>query len=328
MENKNEKSNHEFISILNRVKHKPLIIQDIFPFLDNRPYIFPCLFEKDINLNKELNKLYKSMKKNSELSSQINPNIYKFLAYKLLYQTPLIDIEEENTMELFDLNFLFDYEDNNINDNCLKNKFNFCYSFDSYISLVKKSFEKKVIPDNINIKKNILYNYLPKDKAMINFVKDYLSQNDILHIPYPQDGNYHFLIEKLIKYLNKKNNSDNIKGIIFDDLYNIENLETFGCLGNKIKDFNFSSLEFIKIRKYTNNLRNIKLYYELNKLFSANSLLGLTIINKDDIKNLFNLDEEEKKLKNKFSKKNEILYIDLEGYSPYTENFIFYVKII
>ena len=150
------------------------------------------------------------MKKNSELSSQINPNIYKFLTYKLLYQTPLIDKEEENTMEVFDLNFLFDYEDNNINDNCFKNKFNFCYSFDSYISLVKKSFETKIIPDNINIKKNILYNYLPKDKAMINFVKDYLSQNDILHIPYPQDGNYYFLIENLIEYLKKKNNSDNI----------------------------------------------------------------------------------------------------------------------
>ena len=325
MKNEKEKKNIEFISILNKIKHKPLIIQNIFPFLDNRPFILPCLLDKDINLSQELNKIYKSVKKNSDLSSQINPNIYKFVTYKLLYQIPSSEIEKEDDEDDLNLNILYDNEDNNDkNEYNLKDNLNFYFSLNNFISFVKKSFEKKIIPDNINIKKDLLNKYLPEGNAMNNFIKDYISQNNILYIPYPQDDNYIYLIDKIIKYLIKNNKNNDIKRIIFDELYSFESLEIFVKNANKIKNINFPSLEFIKLKNNINNLKNIKIKYKLNQLFSSDSLLGLTIISNKDIKNILNSNEtEENKLKIKYQKKSEVLYIDLENLSPYNKYFYF-----
>ena len=40
-------TNKIYISILNKVYHKPIILKFIFPFTDERPFIFPNIINKD-----------------------------------------------------------------------------------------------------------------------------------------------------------------------------------------------------------------------------------------------------------------------------------------
>ncbi len=49
---KKKEENLQYLSILNKISNKPLLIESIFPFLDNRPSILPYLLDKDIYLKK------------------------------------------------------------------------------------------------------------------------------------------------------------------------------------------------------------------------------------------------------------------------------------
>ena len=77
------------------------------------------------------------------------------------------------------------FKDNDTND-IEKDEFNFTYPMNDIIIMLTASFKMKRIPDNINVKKCLLSNYIPKGEAMLNFIKDYNSQNKILYIPYPK----------------------------------------------------------------------------------------------------------------------------------------------
>ena len=57
--------NKAYTLILNRIKHKPIIIERIFPFLLNRPCILDNLISKDDILKKKLNQIFSNVKKKS-----------------------------------------------------------------------------------------------------------------------------------------------------------------------------------------------------------------------------------------------------------------------
>ena len=75
------------ISILNKIKHKPLLIDKIFPFTFNRPFIFPFIVDHYPLLKFELKTSYKSLKKHNKLSDETNKIFSKFIIYRILYQS-------------------------------------------------------------------------------------------------------------------------------------------------------------------------------------------------------------------------------------------------
>ena len=247
-----KQKNLQYLSILSKISNKPLLIENIFPFLDNRPFIFPYLLDKDIYLKKKLNGIFRKMKKNSKLSSEINTYIYKYITYNLLFKTELSYIfkkKKEETKEdaediIEDLNILFkDNDTNNIEKEKDEFNFNYTYPLNDLIMMLTASFKMKKIPDNINVKKSLLNDYIPKDEVMLNFINDYNSQNKILYIPYPKNNNYSLLIDKMIEYLNNIKDINKIKAIVFDDSFTAENLENFADGGGGLKNLIFLLLK-------------------------------------------------------------------------------------
>lgn len=66
--------NNKYISILRKVKHKPIIIEFIFSFIKYNTYILFELIEKDKILASSINSYFKSVKKNNNLSQTIDYN--------------------------------------------------------------------------------------------------------------------------------------------------------------------------------------------------------------------------------------------------------------
>jgi hypothetical protein len=83
-------TNKIYISILNKVKHKPTLLNFIFSFSDERPFIFPYIIKKDQILKKQLKNAFSSLRKDNNLS-EMNTIIYKFVSYRLLSETIIND---------------------------------------------------------------------------------------------------------------------------------------------------------------------------------------------------------------------------------------------
>ena len=75
--NSNQGKVGNYISILMKVRHKPLIIKYIFSFLIKRPYSFLELIEKEEYLKSSLNNLFSSTKKKM-ICQMISRIIYTF----------------------------------------------------------------------------------------------------------------------------------------------------------------------------------------------------------------------------------------------------------
>jgi hypothetical protein len=72
--------------ILNKIKHKPILFNYIFLFIENRPIIFPYLIDKDPIFKQSLKHTIETMNKRNALSIDLNNNIYRFIFYRLLYE--------------------------------------------------------------------------------------------------------------------------------------------------------------------------------------------------------------------------------------------------
>ena len=84
-------NNENHLYILNKIKHKPLIFQNIFSFASARPYIFIDLISKNKNLKSDLKSTFTKLKKNNRLSSEFNTNLQKFISYrKIVDKFPLL----------------------------------------------------------------------------------------------------------------------------------------------------------------------------------------------------------------------------------------------
>jgi hypothetical protein len=83
-------TNKIYISILNKIKHKPTLLKFIFSFSDERPFIFPHIINKDQILKKNLKSAFSSLTKKNNISG-MNTIIYKFVSYRLLSETIIYD---------------------------------------------------------------------------------------------------------------------------------------------------------------------------------------------------------------------------------------------
>ena len=75
--------NENYISIINKIKHKPIIIEFIFSYLRNNPLQIFKLIEIDKNLKNNINSFFISTKKSNDLSKTLNDNIYAIQIFKI-----------------------------------------------------------------------------------------------------------------------------------------------------------------------------------------------------------------------------------------------------
>ena len=80
VEQKNTAKKQNYISILNRIKHKGLLLENVFPFGINRPFILPYLLNNDYILKLSMKESYKSLKTVNNFSDEINKYFYKFIS--------------------------------------------------------------------------------------------------------------------------------------------------------------------------------------------------------------------------------------------------------
>ena len=72
-------NNNKYISILNKIFFKPLIMETLFPLLLNRPCILYNLISKDDILKKKLNKVFSNVKKKSnKLGEEFSNNLERY----------------------------------------------------------------------------------------------------------------------------------------------------------------------------------------------------------------------------------------------------------
>ena len=72
----------EYFCILNKIKHKPIILESIFALSKSRPYIIIDLITKDNLLKISLNKVFENTKKRNDLPSELNRSIDEYIIYR------------------------------------------------------------------------------------------------------------------------------------------------------------------------------------------------------------------------------------------------------
>ena len=312
--------------ILNKINHKPILLINIFPFLDERPYIFPYLIDKDKLLKEGLKKSFVSLKKDNNIY-EINIIIYKYITYRLLYETKYYEkdtnnaldddnskndsLDDENDDEKYEWGFndlILLFPDNEIvpvNKKIKKIERKNKKSLLNYIeeALIDK-FNSKKKNQKININFQDLQPYLPKNKKLTNFIKDYLFNQETLVIPnyFLEDSS--FLLNELYNYSKEVKNINKIKEIIFDNpLSNeieIEENNNNSLEKEKIKQLNFDSLESIIFNDdyIEDDFQRFKIRYNLNQIFSNKVWCKLVIITPNDYKDIYELNEKKQKYLN------------------------------
>jgi hypothetical protein len=208
----------KYISILNKIKHKQVLLESIFPFVDERPFIFPYLLSKDEKIKKDLRNVFSSLQKNNKIP-EINTIIYKFVSYRLLSETEITDYYElpsnwdlSDEWNLSALDILF--EEENIKK----------ISYIDYLKdILMGNFYKIEKDENIYIEKETIELSFPKGKQMNKFIQDYFSVKKILFIPYDED--FENIIKQIFEYL--MDNRISITKFLFDKKYSEDNYEKY-----------------------------------------------------------------------------------------------------
>ena len=318
------------ILILNKIKHKPIIIEKIFPYALKRPILFPYLINNDIILKLCLKNTYKSLKKNNNLSKEINDIYYKFIFCRLLYET---DFNESIT----NIEYITKY----IKENKLYNYNNYTfYTILFYHIFINKHKDKKFL-FNQTVFNNFIIDYFQLNKKIVLFIAGYNNKDNINFINtlksikdieinliiflkndnctdikdllneinnYLKINKVKYIIESYISYnqsfyslLLCVNNNNYIKEIIFDETfskYNNHFLELLSYdINNNKKYDTLKSVEKI-IYDEPNYLKKdaykkIFVRYSINNFFSSKAWCNLVIIKPDDFNNIKNFNNEE-----------------------------------
>ena len=217
----NEEIKSSKISLLNKIKHKPILFESIFSFVEKRAFIFPYLIDNDPILKCNLKNSIEPINKKNNLSININDNICKFITFRLLYQ---IDINK--LLEQIKKIFIKEYNKKRLSP-FFENKDTPPSLFNYFTDIIIEIFKKMKIPNNININQYIILLNLPNGKKMINFIKDYLSvQKEIILLYLPlffvkikreENTNFELIKDKMYKdseylyILSKDKNRKNYK---------------------------------------------------------------------------------------------------------------------
>ena len=204
-----------YISVFNKIKPKQILLQSIFPFTDERPFIFPYIINEDQKIKKNLTKVFSSLQKHNSIPG-MNTIIYKFVSYRLLSETKISDYYElhlnwgeKEDWDFGDIDMLFE----------VKNKSLIDYLKD----ILMGNFNKKEKDSKVHIKKEIIECYIQKGKQLNKFIKDYFSIKDTLFLPY--DSNFEELSKELLDFLIDAQAYD--KKIIIHKKYSEDNYKKY-----------------------------------------------------------------------------------------------------
>jgi hypothetical protein len=228
--NSNQGKVGNYVSILMKVSHKPLIIKYILSFLMKSPYSIIELIEKDDHLKSSLNTLFSSTKKINDLPNDIKNNLYFLLAYKNFKSNFNINSPENS--------FLFDEQNFDKLDPSITNIIA-KYALDKFEKEIKRYIPNPILP-SISGFEEILFNKFEKSNKLVCLPK----MNKNIKISY----NDCFFIEN---YLFKKSAEPEI--------------EVLYCIIDENKYYNNidSMYQNIKIKKvyflYVNNNNNNKI---------------------------------------------------------------------
>ena len=81
-----ESKNDKRIFILNKIKYKPIILDNIFSFSLNRPYILLNMISNDKILKEAMKKVFYNTKVKNQLSNELNNNLYNYIKYRKYYE--------------------------------------------------------------------------------------------------------------------------------------------------------------------------------------------------------------------------------------------------
>ena len=95
-ENKLLSSNNKTF-ILNKIKHKPVILESIYSFAFKRPYIILDLISSDKNLKLQMKKIFDKSKVNNDLSPELNNNINLYIKYRNYLEKIIEKYNKENS---------------------------------------------------------------------------------------------------------------------------------------------------------------------------------------------------------------------------------------
>ena len=247
-----ENNNYDYLSILHKINHKPLIIEYIFSFLKNEPYKFFLIIEKDQKLKDLLNSMISSIKTNNTLSKGINENICLITIIKS-FQRSLTTVKDNKDLNIFKNETFEETGVKNIKDPSF-----LVYKTNHYLDKYKVKQ-----PISITSLIDITFNEQEKNEKIKLVYLPYLNNKYI-------DGNY---LHKYLSLNNKKNNDNSNNEIevlfcIFDDNeYFNYNLLTFK------KEIIINEVYFI----YIKGNKNINLFEAIEKYLN---LLNKNIINK------------------------------------------------
>ena len=80
--------------LLNKINHKPIIMESIYSFSQNRPYILFHLISNDAQLKSSLKNTFDNAKKVNTLSKELNQNIETYITFRKLEES--IEVNFQN----------------------------------------------------------------------------------------------------------------------------------------------------------------------------------------------------------------------------------------
>lgn len=289
---------NEYISILNKIKFKPILMDKIFPFTLSRPKILESIISKDNILRRKMNSIFSGVKK---YSNTLGKDFCRNL--KIYSNLRQINVEERITYWLNQIkqkNFTYKFLKQELNfsfiDYILKNlKTDFKYK----MNIIDDSTFNNLILDYFCSLKNITLTFLPNKFRYHNYMDskcleyiDYIKKNSKEKYKIKQSIKIIFLIDEFKFYQEKKLlHCPNIKEIEF--IFNEQNQQIYdftNCFNSylsKIKYLeNINSITFRCV--FQENYMNQNKSKELYQIF-ATYLLEEAYSIKSDGKSLYKL---------------------------------------
>ena len=248
---KENKSKNYYLNILLKIKHKPIIIEYIFSFLTNNPFIFFKLLEKDELLKNEINSFFNKKKKNNNLSDTLNSNINYILTFnKFMKKFNLNNIninsllEEKNSEILSDPSVTTFYSKKFWEEMNQNNK-----EYKNYIPL-SLSYIEKMIYNLFEHLNSIKLFYLPKKniKSKIEYNDNIYIENYLIKKNINQEIDILYCIiddNEFYKYINRFKNNIKIKKLYLIYIKGNINIDIYEAIKKYLNSFNNEYLEEI-----------------------------------------------------------------------------------
>ena len=302
-------SNKDKIFFLNKIKHKPVILESIFSFSKNRPYILLDMISTDKKLKIAMKKVFTNSKVNNDLSKELNINIKEYIRYR--ESSEKIKDECKNIFSDNDKNiykviekpnledeFSFIKNEGNFNKKILKkdltnlkkhypalyealNKFGSELPLKLLLKCLKDEgelelyMEAKVLLSDEEFDESFIKNFdfhkFPKFTKVCGDLCKKFVEKQILDECFKENKDYKELsnIKKILSIFQKSKLNKNIKSLTFDYLSGLDKF----ILYNLPYDNNFDK-EYLNYITNHNNNQNIKLICIIDR-FNNNQYIDI-----------------------------------------------------